>query len=76
MESLDARTRQEERLLLELRTSEGVDRELLQDLGVSPRRVSERIAAGQLRLGPGGRIVPTLEGRLLVDGIVLDFLTN
>lgn len=76
MESLDARTRSEERLLLELRTSDGVDRKLLRDLGVSPQLVSDRIASGQLRLGPGGQIVPTLEGRLLVDGIVLDFLTN
>lgn len=76
MEVLDERTKLEERLLLEMRTSAGVPNELLKALGVSPRLIAEAIANGLLVLRADRNLVATLQGRLVVDGLVLDFLTK
>jgi hypothetical protein len=38
--------------------------------------VANAIANGLLQLAPGGKLVATLNGRLLVDGLVLDFLSK
>jgi oxygen-independent coproporphyrinogen-3 oxidase len=76
LEYLDARTRQEEQLLLRLRTKAGVPASLLRELGVPAELVANAIANGLLELGPGGNLKPTLAGRLVVDGLVLDFLSK
>lgn len=76
MEVLDERTRLEERLLLELRIKDGVSRTLLKQLSVSPKKVSERLGSGDLVLLPRNRIGLSEKGRLIADGIVLEFLTD
>lgn len=76
METLDLRTRLEERLLLELRIKGGVERSLLQQLEVKPQLVSQAIASGLLEPLQGDRIAVTEAGRLLVDGLVVDFLSK
>lgn len=76
VEYLDARTRLEEQLLLRLRTKAGVPATLLRDLGVPTELVANAIANGLLELGPAGSLKPTLNGRLVVDGLVLDFLSK
>jgi ABC-type xylose transport system permease subunit len=38
--------------------------------------VANAIANGLLQLGVAGQLKPTLNGRLLVDGLVLDFLSK
>lgn len=75
-EYLDQRTRSEEQLLLMLRTSEGVPSSLLKELGVPTELVATAIGNGLLQLGPSGQLTATLSGRLLVDGLVLDFLSK
>lgn len=75
-EYLDPRTQQEEQLLLMLRTDRGVSSALLRELGVPNELVANAIASGLLQLGPGGQLRATLSGRLLVDGLVLDFLSK
>jgi hypothetical protein len=59
-----------------LRTSEGVPSSLLKELGVPTELVATAIGNGLLQLGPGGQLTATLSGRLLVDGLVLDFLSK
>ncbi|MDH4397294.1 MAG: radical SAM family heme chaperone HemW [Actinomycetota bacterium] len=75
-EYLDPRTQLEEQLLLMLRTDSGVSSALLRELGVPNELVANAIANGLLQLAPGGKLVATLNGRLLVDGLVLDFLSK
>jgi putative oxygen-independent coproporphyrinogen III oxidase len=75
-EYLDPRTQLEEQLLLMLRTDSGVSSALLRELGVPNELVANAIANGLLALAPGGKLVATLNGRLLVDGLVLDFLSK
>ncbi len=75
-EYLDPRTQLEEQLLLMLRTDSGVSSALLRELGVPNDLVANAIANGLLQLAPGGKLVATLNGRLLVDGLVLDFLSK
>lgn len=75
-EYLDSRTQLEEKLLLMLRTSSGVASSLLRELGVPAELVAKAIGNGLLTLAPNGHLIPTLKGRLLVDGLVLDFLSK
>ena len=76
IETLSERQKLEERLLLELRTSHGVERSLLSKLGVKPELVANAIATGLLTIDANQVLRTTLNGRLLVDGLVLDFLTK
>ncbi len=76
MESLTPRQMLEEQLLLQLRTNTGVPRTLLHDLGVKPSLVALAIADGLLTLDGAQVLRATLKGRLVVDGLVLDFLTK
>jgi len=64
----------EEALMLQLRTSEGVSRTTIKDLGIPAEKVASYIAQGLLTLG-GDRIIVTKPGRLIVDRIVLDILS-
>ncbi len=73
IERLSLRQRQEEALMLGLRTKFGVERQLLNDLGVAAEKVANQIAQGLLTLS-GSRVVATKAGRLLVDRLVVDFL--
>ncbi len=70
-EILDAATRLEERILLELRLSSGLDLALLSDRG----RAQAQAEAADGLLDPAalaaGRAVVTRRGRLLADGIAL-----
>lgn len=75
-EYLDKRTQLEEQLLLMLRTNQGVPRSLLRELGVPTELVANAIATGLLELASNDQIKATLSGRLLVDGLVLDFLSK
>ena len=75
-EYLDHRTQLEEQLLLMLRTSQGIARSLLRELGVPAELVANAIANGLLELTANDHIKATLAGRLLVDGLVLDFLSK
>lgn len=75
-EYLDPRTQLEEQLLLMLRTSQGVARSLCSELGVPAELVANAIANGLLELTANDYIKATLAGRLLVDGLVLDFLSK
>ena len=59
-----------------LRTSHGVPRALLRELGVPSELVANAIANGLLALASNDHIKATLSGRLLVDGLVLDFLSK
>ena len=59
-----------------LRTSRGVPRSLLRELGVPTELVANAIATGLLELAANDQIKATLSGRLLVDGLVLDFLSK
>lgn len=73
-EELTVRQQLEEQLMLALRTQHGVPRSLLVELGVSPKLVAEYLAHGLLTMD-ADRIWVTTAGRLLVDRIVLDFLS-
>jgi oxygen-independent coproporphyrinogen-3 oxidase len=75
-EYLNERTQLEERLLLMLRTSQGVPRSLFRELGVPTELVANAIASGLLELAANDQIKATLSGRLLVDGLVLEFLSK
>ena len=76
MEYVDQDARLEERLLLELRTSKGVGVKLLRELNVDQTKVAQAIADGKLVITGDQRIVATTQGRLVIDGLILDFLTN
>jgi oxygen-independent coproporphyrinogen-3 oxidase len=66
----------EERLLLELRTQQGVSKQVLKDLGIPPAEVARFIGRGLIEPKPGNRIAVTKAGRLLADGIVLELLSS
>jgi oxygen-independent coproporphyrinogen-3 oxidase len=74
-EVIEHRTHLEERLLLELRCTEGTELRLLTELGVSREKVAKALADDLLTLLPGSRISVTEKGRLLIDGVVLGLLT-
>lgn len=75
-ETLNARTRLEERVLLEIRISDGLPIELIQEL--SPAAVGlidHFVADGLVENNQPGKVVLTLTGRLLADSLVRQ-LTN
>jgi coproporphyrinogen III oxidase-like Fe-S oxidoreductase len=75
-ETLDARTRLEERVLLEIRISDGLPIELIIEL--SPAAVGlidHFVADGLVENNQHGKVVLTLTGRLLADSLVRQ-LTN
>ena len=73
-EELTSAQQLEEQLMLGLRTSKGVPRSLIRELGVQPAKVALAIANGKLELQAENLIV-TKAGRLVVDAMVLDFLS-
>ena len=75
-EALQARDAAEERLLLGLRTVEGVSRDLLRALDLSPETapLADLIADGFLRLA-GERLAATDRGRPVLDGVLKALLT-
>lgn len=73
-EALTSRQQLEEQLMLGLRTAVGIPRSLVRELAIEPALVAEAIAASQL-LVYGDRLVVSRSGRLLVDRMVLDFLS-
>ena len=76
IEYVDRESRLEERLLLELRTSKGVEVKLFRELGVDQTKVAQAIADGKLVITGNQRIAATTQGRLVIDGLILDFLTK
>lgn len=70
-EVLDPGTRRIERVLLELRLAAGLPPEVL--TASERSRVAGAVAAGLL-VEAGGRLRPTLRGRLLADAVVRDLL--
>ena len=74
-EELSDRQMLEERLMLGLRTADGVPRELFGSLGISTSLVAKQIGLGLLTL-EGDRVLVTKAGRLLVDRLVVDFLSE
>lgn len=73
IERLTPRQVLEEELMLGLRLSSGVRKELFRELEVDSELVAKQIASGVLTLD-GDRIVATEAGRLIVDRLVVDFL--
>lgn len=73
-EELTPTQRLEEELLLGLRTISGVPRTLVRDLNIEPSRIAKAIAQGYLDL-VDDRLVVSIKGRLVVDRLVLDFLS-
>jgi coproporphyrinogen III oxidase-like Fe-S oxidoreductase len=73
-EALTKRQQLEEQLMLGLRTSSGIPRSLIRELEIEPALIAEAIANSHLAVY-GDRIVVTRSGRLLVDRMVLDFLS-
>lgn len=74
-EELSERQILEEELMLGLRTQKGVRRQLFSDLGVQGQKVASAIADGLLNLTKD-RVVVMPKGRLLVDRLVVDFLSD
>lgn len=74
IEKLTERQQLEEQLMLSLRTSSGVSKELLRALEVPAEKVAHYLGKSLLGM-QADRVVVTRAGRLLVDGIVLDFLS-
>jgi oxygen-independent coproporphyrinogen-3 oxidase len=70
-EVLTAEERRTERVLLELRLAEGLPMEVLS--GTESRRVPDLLARG-LAADTGERLILSLRGRLLADGVVRDLL--
>ena len=76
IERLTDRQMLEEELLLMLRTTWGVERGLLAQLKVPPELVAQEISAGNLELNGTDRIRVSRKGRLIVDGLVVKFLSH
>ena len=76
IERLTDRQMLEEELLLMLRTTWGVERGLLAKLKVPPELVAQEISAGNLELSGTDRIRVSRKGRLIVDGLVVKFLSH
>ncbi len=74
-EEIDELTHLTEIIMLQLRTSEGLDREVLVSAGVSAAVVANYLAQEKLTLDRN-RIYVTEKGRLLVDGIALDLVSS
>lgn len=60
--------------MLGLRTISGVSKSLVRELEIEPSRIAKAIAQGYLDL-VDDRLVVSIEGRLVVDRLVLDFLS-
>ena len=73
-EELTSRQQLEEQLMLGVRTSGGVSRELFGELGIPGHLVASAIAAGLL-VTDAKSVRVTSNGRLLVDRLVVDFLS-
>ena len=73
-EELTPTQRLEEELMLGLRTISGVPRTLVRELDIEPSRIAKAIAQGYLDL-VDDRLVVSIKGRLVVDRLVLDFLS-
>ena len=76
IERLTRRQAMEESLLLMLRTKWGVTRTIFSELEVPAELVAEEMAEGNLELFEGDRVRATAKGRLIVDGLVLKFLSH
>jgi oxygen-independent coproporphyrinogen-3 oxidase len=76
IERLSDRQMLEEQLLLMLRTKWGVERELFTKLEVPAELVAQEIAAGNLELSGADCIRVSRKGRLIVDGLVVKFLSH
>ena len=68
------RQRLEEELLLGLRLSSGVRANLFDDLEIAQGKIDQLVAENLLEVR-GERVLVTKEGRLLVDRMVVDFLS-
>ena len=75
IEYIDSRTNLEERLMLELRTSTGVPLKVLAELGILESAIEPFILDGSLKI-ENENLAVTAAGRLFVDRIVLQLLTN
>jgi oxygen-independent coproporphyrinogen-3 oxidase len=76
-EVLDKATRDAERILLEIRISDGLELDLVKQINPNtPKLVSQFIADGFIDglLALRGRLVLTLKGRLLADSLVRQIL--
>ena len=74
-EELTPRQMLEEELMLGLRTAAGVRRELFRELGISNELVAQAIADGLL-VADRSRVKVLPKGRLVVDRLVVDFLSH
>jgi coproporphyrinogen III oxidase-like Fe-S oxidoreductase len=74
MEVLSLRQRLEEELLLGLRLSSGVRANLFDDLEIAQGKIDQLVAENLLEVR-GERVLVTKAGRLLVDRMVVDFLS-
>jgi putative oxygen-independent coproporphyrinogen III oxidase len=72
-EKIEEHQHLQERLMLEIRLSEGVDVGLLTELGVSQKVIEEQIEYGYLE-AVGNRYLLTLKGRQMADRVVLNLL--
>ena len=70
-ELLDAETRRVERVLLELRLSDGLPTDVLDDAGRAA--LADQVERGLVTIA-GDRLVLTAPGRLLADAVVRDLL--
>ena len=75
LEYIDKRTHLEERLMLVLRTSAGIPMETVSELEITPELLQSCQDNGELMVIDGNLVV-TDKGRLFVDRIVLQLLTN
>ncbi|MEL0319387.1 MAG: coproporphyrinogen-III oxidase family protein, partial [Aquiluna sp.] len=76
LERLSSRQVLEETLLLMLRTKWGVARTTFTELQVPAELVADELARGNLELIEGDRLRASAKGRLIVDGLVLKFLSH
>lgn len=76
-ETIDSATALTERIMLEIRLVEGLDSQVVKDLNPQANAViSQQIADGNLDgvAAIRGRLILTLKGRLLADGVVRDLV--